>query len=95
MSENLNLNDLEQVSGGNDGMGSYAPANVKTGTNYVIKAGDTLSAIARKYGSTVNKIFEANKEVIIAEANKHGVVCNNVNDYANHIWPGTAIVIPA
>ena len=37
MSENLNLNDLEQVSGGNDGMGSYAPANVKTGTNYVIQ----------------------------------------------------------
>ncbi len=95
MSENLNLNDLEQVSGGNDGLGSNRPANVKTGTNYVIKSGDTLTAIARKYGSTVKKIFDANDTVLIAEANKHGVYCNNRNDYANHIWPGTAIVIPA
>jgi nucleoid-associated protein YgaU len=95
MSEELNLNDLELVSGGNDGLGGDSrPANVKRGTNYIIQANDTLSSIGRAYGSTAWKIFEANKSVIIAEANSHGIVCSDVTKYADHIWPGTAIVIP-
>ena len=90
MSENLNLNDLEQVSGGNDGLGTNQPQVV----SYIIKSGDTLYAIAKKNGTTVQKLFDINSRIIIAEANKHGIVCNNVNDYANHIWPGTEIFIP-
>ena len=94
MSENLNLNDLEQVTGGNDGMGSYAK-NSNTAKTYTIQAGDTLYSIARKFNTTAKKIFDANSSVIIAEANKHGITCNNADDYANHIWPGTVLVIPA
>jgi nucleoid-associated protein YgaU len=95
MSEELNLNELEQVSGGNDGLGGeFRPANVKTGTNYVIQAGDTLSSIGAKFGVKWQSIFEANKSVIIAEANRHGLVYSDVSKYADHIWPGTAIVIP-
>ena len=88
MSEVLNTNDLEQVSGGNDGMGNNQV------TQYVVKAGDTLSGIGAKLGVNWKKIFEANKTAIIAEANKHNVVCKKVEDYANHIWPGTVLVIP-
>jgi len=96
MNEELNLNDLELVSGGNDGLDRESrPANAKRGTNYIIQPNDTLSSIGRTYGSTAWKIFEANKSVIIAEANRRGVFCSNVKDYAGYIWPGTTIVIPA
>ena len=32
-----------------------------TGTNYTVKKGDTLSAIAKKYGTTVKAIADQNK----------------------------------
>ncbi len=85
MSENLNLNDLEQVAGGS------GKAEL---TTYTIKSGDTLTSIARKYKTTASKLFDLNSKIIITEANKRGVVCNNVNDYANHIWPGTILYVP-
>jgi nucleoid-associated protein YgaU len=93
MDKELNLEDLEEISGGNDGAERYT-GNGNVDEHYVVQAGDTLGSIARKVGSAWRKIFEANKVVIIAEANKRGIVCSKVDDYANHIWPGTVLVIP-
>jgi LysM repeat protein len=61
-----------------------APAKLDDGTQYyVIKSGDTLSAIAKQFYGDANKypkIFEANREVI---------------KDANLIFPGQKIRIPA
>ena len=45
--------------------------NVTQGTTYIVKAGDTLSGIASKYGTTVSKLIELNKSKYpkIAETN--------------------------
>lgn len=48
------LEELEQVSGG---------AATKY-VVYVVKKGDTLGKLAKKYGTTVNAIYEANKDLI-------------------------------
>ena len=93
MSEELNLSDLSQVSGGNDDGLAYGHSE-SAFIRHTIKAGDTLYSIARKYGISANQLFKENSAIIIAEANKHGIVCSNPADYANHIYPGTVLTIP-
>lgn len=48
------LNRAKQISSG----GGQAPA--PSGTTYTVKAGDTLTAIAKKYGTTVNELVKLN-----------------------------------
>jgi len=93
MDKELNLEDLEEISGGNDGAERYT-GNGNVDEQYVVQAGDTLGSIARKVNSAWRKIFEANRIAIITEANKRGVVCSKVDDYANYIWPGMVLIIP-
>lgn len=65
--------------------------------DYTIKYGDTLWALTRKYYGKASwadcqKIYEANKETMDAEARKHGFPDA---DHGNRIWPGTVLTIPA
>jgi nucleoid-associated protein YgaU len=50
-----------------------------TATKYTVQPGDNLSKIASKYGTTWQKIFEANRDII---------------DDPNKIYPGQELVIP-
>ena len=56
---------------------------------YVVKKGDTLSKIAKKYNTTWNKIYNDNKSLIDKEAKKRGVKSN----YYNHIYAGQKLII--
>lgn len=75
------------IAGNTMGVGEVtvagAPAGIDDGTQYyVIKSGDTLSAVAKQFYGDANKyqrIFEANREVI---------------KDANLIYPGQKIRIP-
>ncbi|MEU1880307.1 LysM peptidoglycan-binding domain-containing protein [Streptosporangium sp. NPDC020072] len=46
---------------------SYTP---DTGTTYVVKSGDTLARIAQRYGTTWQKVHEANRATIGADPGK-------------------------
>ncbi|MGN0992876.1 MAG: LysM peptidoglycan-binding domain-containing protein [Bacilli bacterium] len=43
---------------------------VSNSITYIVKSGDTLSSIAKKYGTTWNKIYEDNKSIIGSNPNK-------------------------
>ncbi len=59
----LNLNEMESISGGDGGYGKKPPEK-KGYIIYRIERGDNLTTIARKFGTTVNAIVNANKAVI-------------------------------
>ena len=59
----LNLNEMAEITGGAGGY-DKKPAAKKGYTIYQIKAGENLTRIASKFGTTVNAIVKANKAVI-------------------------------
>ncbi len=71
------FNITPQVSTGNYSLSSVASSN--TGNSYVIQAGDTLSAIAQKKGTTVSALMQANPSIT----------------NPNMIYSGQSLVIPA
>ena len=78
LNEELNLDEMEEVSGGRGG--SRKPLPAKSGyIVYQIQKGDMLGRIARRYGTTAEKIKACNKGTI-----------RNVND----ITTGCYIYIP-
>lgn len=46
------------------------PTNVLNSTIYVVKKGDTLSSIAKRYNTTWKKLYEKNKVILGANPNK-------------------------
>ena len=90
MSENLNLNDLENVSGGNDGMGSVSYKI------YTVKDGDNLWNIAQANKTTIQKIyyFADNQKVFKEWAAKFNKKCATDEEYMSSIWPGMQLKIP-
>ncbi len=65
------------------------PASVASPTYYVIKSGDTLSAIAAKFGTTWQTIYNANKSLIDSTAAQHGITSSQYN----WIYPGENIIV--
>lgn len=59
--------------------------------NYTVKSGDTLYRIARKKGTTWQKLYNRNKSIIEKTAKKHG---RRSSDHGHWIWPGTKLIIP-
>ena len=60
----LNLNELEDVSGGKNGGGfTRRPEDREGRSIYQIEKGDTLGKIARRNGTTVNDIMAVNPEL--------------------------------
>lgn len=57
--------------------------------NYTVQRGDTLSGIARKYGTTWQDIYNKNKTLIDSDAQRHGVRAN----YYNFIYAGQVLKI--
>ena len=58
----LNPNEMEQATGGTGG--SIVPLSPKAGYFvYCIKRGDTLTRIAKRYGTTVEAIKAANSTI--------------------------------
>ena len=53
-----------------DTSSSYRNENSNHIINYVVKKGDTLSAIASKYNTTWQRLYEKNKNVIGKNPNK-------------------------
>ena len=63
MSDELKLNDLEQVSGGKGGSVKELPH--KDGCIvYQIASGETLTSIAKWYNTTVDEIMKVNDGII-------------------------------
>ncbi len=81
MADLVNDSNLEAVSGG---------ASSKPST-YTVKAGDTLSGIAQKYGTTWRALFALNEQNIVSTAQRHGVQEARYDDYANHIYAGQVL----
>ena len=62
MADELNLNEMEEVSGGKGGSPTELPA--KSGyTVYRIVGSDNLTKIAKRYGTTVKAIKAANPTI--------------------------------
>ncbi len=59
----LNLNEMEQVSGGRGGSSSKLPP--KGGCSvYCIQGGDNLTKIARRYGTSIEFLMNINEGII-------------------------------
>lgn len=58
---------------------------------YTVKSGDTLWRIAKKKGTTWQKLYSKNKSVIESTAKKRG---KKNSDNGHWIWPGTKLTIP-
>ena len=86
MTDEIRLDELEQATGGMGGSANFV--------THIVAAGDTLSAIAKRYNTSVEKIFMQNREKIIREANAHGFRNMSDVEYSNHIFPGTKLIIP-
>lgn len=56
---------------------------------YTVQRGDTLSGIAKKYGTTWQDIYNKNKSLIDSDAQRHGVRAN----YYNFIYAGQVLKI--
>lgn len=56
---------------------------------YVVKNGDNLSTIAKKYNTTWQKIYERNKKSIDSAAISHGIKAN----FYNYIYEGQVLYI--
>lgn len=56
---------------------------------YIVKKGDNLSKIAKKYGTTWKDIYNKNKTLIDNQAKKHGVKSN----FFNYIYIGQKLLI--
>lgn len=64
--ENINLiyaNNIIKIPNGNDENNNKIAKATET-EKYVVKKGDTLSSIAKKYNTTWKKIYEKNKKII-------------------------------
>ncbi len=75
---------------------SYAAVQTKvnelmakpTYKTYTVKSGDTLSSIAKKYGTTINKLYNANKTLIDKENKKRGVSTSKM-----WVYPSQKLII--
>ncbi|MBR3248094.1 MAG: LysM peptidoglycan-binding domain-containing protein [Clostridiales bacterium] len=74
----INENELNNVTGG---------ANNNIPDTHTVKAGECLSTIAQLYHMTWQKLYDLNKEMIIADAKKHGVK----DHFENYIYPGQVL----
>jgi len=70
----MNLNEMEEVSGGRGGYAKKPAARFGCDL-YQIKAGDTLIRIAKRYGVTWRDLKEMNADVI-----------KNANDITTGYW---------
>ena len=57
-------------------------------TYYIVKTGDTLSSIARKFNTSVQNIYNANKALIDGENQRRGVATSKM-----WVYPGQKLVI--
>lgn len=61
----LNLNEMEQVNGGNNDGGYERRPREKAGCFiYQIQQGNTLSGLAGRFNTTVNRIMAVNPELV-------------------------------
>ena len=79
----LSSDELELVSGG-----ASVGREQKT---YVVQAGDTLSEIAEKYGTTTKKLSILNSDILISGVAERGIKVNDPSEYANYIFPGQVL----
>lgn len=92
----LSLDELDSVSGGTELRieDLKAAAGSMEGT-YIVKSGDTLHSIAGKFGTSTEALYIKNMLVIIKAANEHGVTFINPVKYAETLFPGTVLQVPA
>jgi len=67
------------------------PPPKTSSVTYVVKSGDTLTAIAAKMGTTVSALYTANKSLIEQVAKQHGFSSSGSGHW---IFPGEKLVIP-
>jgi len=73
------------------------PTATGGGTDYVVKAGDTLSDIAKKYGVSVDDLMKANAGQTIVKPNGQSITWNDanalsdVNAMGDYAGPGTGV----
>lgn len=76
----LSEKELATVAGG-------ASTGKKIPSTYVVVAGDNLSTIASRFGTTWKKLYDLNKAVIDKTAKSHGVK----EHFENYIYPGEVL----
>jgi LysM repeat protein len=57
---------------------------------YTVKSGDTLSAIASRFNTTWQNLYNMNKATINNDAAAHNIYSQQYN----YIWPGEKLVVP-
>lgn len=67
------------------------PPPQQTSITYSVKSGDTLNAIAAKFGKTWAQVFYPNQSTLDAVAKQHGFSSSNNGWW---IFPGEQLVIP-
>ena len=62
---------------------------------YTVQSGDSIHKIAKKFGLSAKDLAIVNQTVIIETAKEQGYQFDDVIEYANYLFPGEVLVIPA
>ena len=86
----MNDEELNNVAGG-VGSGTEASNGKEIPATYKVVEGDNLSKIAAKFGTTWQKLYQLNKDMIDRDAKAHGVTAN----FENYIYPDQVLKLKA
>ena len=62
---------------------------------YTVQEGDSIHSIAKAHGISTKDLVILNQVVIMETAKSHGLEFEDVTKYAEHLYPGEELLVPA